>query len=338
MSQGTQLHWQRAMVRSHRPAADEIAEIVLAGERPLLAEPGTHIDVRIDAQTIRSYSVVEGARDGSWIKIGVRLSPTSRGGSVFMHALRPGDSLEVTSPLQNFPLRVGASRYVLVAGGVGITAISSMARVLKRLGADYQLIFVGRSRSKMAFLDELVGAHGSRCQLFVDDQGDVLDVAELLSHVDASTELYMCGPIRLMDAVRRAWIGTKLPVTNLRYETFGNSGWFDPEEFELRIRGSQRSTIVTSDESVLEALERVGVEAMYDCRKGECGLCVVKAEQLGGVIDHRDVFFDEEEKLSDTKLCVCVSRVASGTRSPAPSPGGGSEAEALRPTVTLDFP
>lgn len=327
MSQGTQLHWQRAVVQSHRPAADEIAEIVLAGERPLLAEPGEHIDVRIDPQTVRSYSVVEGAQDGSWVKIGVRLSPTSRGGSAFMHALQPGESLQVTSPLQNFPLRVGAPRYVLLAGGVGITAISSMARVLKRLGADYQLIFVGRSRSAMAFLDELEGEHGTRCEVLVDEEGDVLDVAQLLTRVDHSTELYMCGPIRLMDAVRRAWAASSLPATNLRYETFGNSGWFDPEEFELRIRGSQRSTVVSSDESILEALERVGVEAMYDCRKGECGLCVVKAEQLCGVIDHRDVFFSEEEKLGDTKLCVCVSRVASHP-----------EAEGVRPTLTLDVP
>lgn len=336
MSQGTQLHWQRAVVKSRRYAANEIAEIVLAGEKPLFTEPGAHIDVRIDADTVRSYSVVEGAPDGSWVKIGVRLSPTSRGGSRFMHALEPGQSLEVTAPLQNFPLRVGAPRYVLVAGGVGITAIHSMARVLKRLGADYQLVFVGRSRPAMAFLDELVTEHGSRCVVSVDDEGDVLDVKALLAQVDASTELYMCGPIRLMDAIRRAWIDRGLPMPNLRYETFGNSGWFDPEEFELRIRGSESRTVVSPDESILEALERVGVEAMYDCRKGECGLCVVKAEQLDGVIDHRDVFFSEAEKHSDTKLCVCVSRIASRPADAA-EPGDSYRASS-RPTLTLDFP
>ncbi|EXF24299.1 flavodoxin [Nesterenkonia sp. AN1] len=346
MSQGTQLHWQRAVVTSHRAAAAEIAEIVLAGERPLFTEPGAHIDVRTvpgrrDSESVRSYSVVEGAADGSWVKIGVRRSPTSRGGSRFMHALEVGDSLEVTSPVQNFPLRVGAPRYVLLAGGVGITAIHSMARVLKRLGADYQLIFVGRSRPAMAFLDELREEHGPRLRLSVDDEGDVLDVQKLLGPVDASTEFYMCGPIRLMDAVRRAWIERELPLPNLRYETFGNSGWFDPEEFELHIRGSERHTVVSPDESILEALERVGVEAMYDCRKGECGLCVVKAEQLNGVIDHRDVFFNEAEKSADTKLCVCVSRVAScGGSAPADraQAGAAPPPSHSRPSLTLDFP
>ncbi|TDS86386.1 PDR/VanB family oxidoreductase [Nesterenkonia aurantiaca] len=344
MSQGTQLHWQRAVVTSRRAAAAEIAEIILSGERPLFTEPGAHIDVRIAARAggpglVRSYSVVEGAADGSWVKVGVRRSPTSRGGSRFMHALEVGDSLEITSPVQNFPLRVGAPRYVLLAGGVGITAIHSMARVLKRLGADYQLVFVGRSRPAMAFLDELREEHGPRLRLSVDDEGDVLDVQELLGQVDGSTEFYMCGPIRLMDAVRRAWIERELPLPNLRYETFGNSGWFDPEEFELHIRGSERHTVVSPDESILEALERVGVEAMYDCRKGECGLCVVKAEQLNGVIDHRDVFFNEAEKSADTKLCVCVSRVASCGEADADLEAGATPPPThSRPSLTLDFP
>lgn len=338
MSQGTQVHWQRAVVQSRRAAADEIAEIVLSGERPLFSQPGAHIDVRINPDTVRSYSVVEAAPDGSWIKIGVRLSPTSRGGSRFMHSLEPGDELEVSSPLQNFPLRVGAPRYLLVAGGVGITAIHAMAKVLRRLGADYHLVFVGRSRSAMAFLDDLVAEHGPRCTVSVDDEGDVLNIDDLLSRVDGSTELYMCGPIRLMDAIRRGWIQRKLPLPNLRYETFGNSGWFDPEEFQLRVRGSSETAVVSPNESILEALERIGVEAMYDCRKGECGLCVVKAVEVQGQIDHRDVFFNEEEKCEDTKLCVCVSRVASGPESQDSTGAGRSESKKVRPVLTLDLP
>lgn len=256
-----------------------------------------------------------------------------------MHALNPGDSLEVTAPLQNFPLRVGASRYILVAGGVGITAIHSMARVHKRIGADYKVIYVGRSRPAMAFVDELLSEHKARCEVYVDDEGDLLNISHLLDEVDTSTELYMCGPIRLMDAIRRSWIEKSLPLPNLRYETFGNSGWFEPEEFELRIDGSASTTLVSPNESILEALERVGVEAMYDCRKGECGLCVVKADHLEGVIDHRDVFFTEEEKSRATNLCVCVSRVASSPRvDSGTSSGPCAPGVKGRPAIALDFP
>ena len=81
--------------------------------------------------------------------------PQSRGGSVFMHSLAPGDELQVTQPLQNFPLSVAAPRHVLLAGGIGITAVAAMARVLRGVGADYTLVYVGRSRERMAYVDEL---------------------------------------------------------------------------------------------------------------------------------------------------------------------------------------
>ena len=148
-----------------------------------------------------------------------------------MHGLRVGDTLLTTQPLQNFPLRVGAQRYVLLAGGIGITAIIGMARVLKALKADYTFVYAGRNRPSMAYLSELQRLHGDRLQVYVDDEGIPLDVSTMINEIAADphrehAELYMCGPIRLMDAVRRYWATCELPIYNLRYETFGNSGWF----------------------------------------------------------------------------------------------------------------
>jgi len=127
--------------------------------------------------------------------------------------------------------------------------------------------------------------------------------------VDESTELYMCGPIRLMDAVRRAWIERELPLPNLRFETFGNSGWFEAQEFVVRIPAQGIEVAVQADQTMLEALEAAGADMMFDCRKGECGLCEVRVIQLEGDIDHRDVFYSERQKDARSKLCCCVSRV-----------------------------
>ncbi|MDV3206318.1 MAG: ferredoxin reductase, partial [Rhodococcus ruber] len=180
MSAFNQPSWQRGRVVSTDPAADAIARIVLALDTPVRAEPGSHVDVRLDTGEVRSYSVVStgtagtvvstgtagtvvsAGADGRTVTLGVHLSPTSRGGSRFMHALRPGDELDVTAPLQNFPLRIGARRYVLLAGGIGITAISAMGTALKRVGADYRLVYVARTRSASAFLSELDALHGDR--------------------------------------------------------------------------------------------------------------------------------------------------------------------------------
>ena len=229
---------------------------------PKPAEPGSHIDVMVTIngeQEKRSYSVVESIDGGATLAISVFKAPVSRGGSVFMHTLEPGDALRITQPLQNFPLRIGAERYVLLAGGIGITAIMNMAGVLRNVKADYTLIYAGRTRPAMAYLNELQELHGDRLQVHVDDEGSTLDVNSLVDCVDLEAELYMCGPIRLMDAVRRTWAERELAQPNLRYETFGNSGWYDPEEFVVRIPRLGVEAKVGQGRSMLEALEDAGV-------------------------------------------------------------------------------
>ena len=327
MSTSGQPTWASGRVSESRLVATGVRRITV--ERPASgrAAPGTHLDVVVPLDhgtATRSYSVVESDADGSRLTISVQLAAASRGGSAYMHTLGVGDELTTTQPLQNFPLRIGAPRYVLLAGGIGITAIIEMARVLASLGADYELVYVGRSREVMAYADDVVALHGERLSLHVDDEGTPLDVRALVGSVAsgssaASTELYMCGPIRLMDAVRRAWLAAALPPTNLRYETFGNSGWFDPEPFLVRLPQLGIETTVGTGTTMLDALTAAGADLMYDCRKGECGLCVVDVAAVDGRIDHRDVFLSNAQQEKGTRLCMCVSRVAA-------APGAGQPA------------
>ncbi|MFM9273568.1 PDR/VanB family oxidoreductase [Pseudarthrobacter sp. NKDBFgelt] len=327
--------WQTGTVVEAQFVTAETRRLVLSQPLPKKAEPGSHIDVMVTIngeRHKRSYSVVDSSEDGQRLAISVFRAPQSRGGSVFMQGLEVGDQLEITQPLQNFPLRVGAPRYVLLAGGIGITAMVNMARVLRNINADYTLVYVGRSRAAMAYLPQLEELHGNALQVHVDDKGTALKVDELLAGMDPDTELYMCGPIRLMDAVKRSWDARGLSVPNLRYETFGNSGWFDPEEFVVRVPRLGVETTVPAGKSMLEALEDAGVDMMFDCRKGECGLCEVRLLSLQGAIDHRDVFYSERQQNAAAKMCCCVSRVvSSGT-------GTGARAHSAAPSavITID--
>ena len=314
--------WQLGTVVETRAVATDICRIVVEVSNPAPAQPGSHIDVvvRVDGRRdTRSYSVVESPDGGRRLVISVLRAPNSRGGSVFMHSLTVGESIELTQPLQNFPLRVGAPGYLLLAGGIGITAVAEMARVLHHLGAHYTFVYVGRSRAAMAYLAELQEVHGDRMVVHVDDEGTSLDAAKLVETVDHDTELYVCGPIRLMDAVRRCWAAADLPTSHLRYETFGNSGWFEAAEFIVRIPRLQVETRVGTHQSMLQALEGAGVDMMSDCRKGECGLCEVKLLGVDGVVDHRDVFYSARQRAANRRMCCCVSRV---TRAPATESGG----------------
>ena len=312
--------WQIGTVVEAEDITAKTRRLVLEQSRPMKAEPGSHIDVMVSIngeQHRRSYSIVDSSGDGRRVAISVFRAPQSRGGSHFMQALEQGDRVEITQPLQNFPLRIGAPRYVLLAGGIGITAMINMARVLRNIKADYTFVYAGRSRPAMAYLAQLEQLHGDALRVHVDDEGTALNVDELLATIEPDTELYMCGPIRLMDAVKRGWDARALNVTNLRYETFGNSGWFDPEEFVVRVPRLGVEATVPAGKSMLEALEDAGVDMMFDCRKGECGLCEVRLLGLRGSIDHRDVFYSERQQHSAAKMCCCVSRAVSlesGTR------------------------
>lgn len=309
--------WQDAEIVSTQYVADGIRRITLRPAKPKTVKPGEHVKVRVwidGKEHTRSYSIVDATDDGSEISLTIFRVPNSRGGSVYMHGLSEGDVLRTTEPQQNFPLRIGAKRYVLMAGGIGITAVMNMARVLARVKADYQVIYVGRSHEAMAYADQLVAEHGDKVHVHTDDVDGIFDVQRFVEGIDEGTELYMCGPIRLMDAVRRTWLATELEPTNLRFETFGNSGWFEPEPFTVDVPRLGVKTSVGPDESLLDALERAGLETMFSCKKGECGICQIKVLHLEGQIDHRDVFHSEEEKAANTRLCGCVSRVVTGKK------------------------
>ena len=307
--------WQEGVVVATRPVAQDIVRIEIEVSRPAQVDPGAHVDVRIPVGGVpvrRSYSIVDASPDGARLSLSVFRAETSRGGAAAMHALRPGDRIELTQPRNDFPLRWGAARYVLVAGGVGVTAMLGMAERLRRAGADYRLVYAGRTRERMAYLDELVATHGDRIDVRVSTEGAPLDVDALLDGIRPGDELYVCGPIRLMDAVRRGWTARDYPPTDVRMETFGNSGWFAPQPFTVRVPAVGAEVRVGPEQSMLEALEEAGVDMMYDCRKGECGLCEVRVLSLSGDIDHRDVFYSERQKDARSKMCCCVSRVVGG--------------------------
>ncbi|MEO8093619.1 MAG: oxidoreductase, partial [Pseudolysinimonas sp.] len=162
--------WQAARVTENTELTPAIRRIVLEVDAPVTVAAGAHLDVRVPLASgidKRSYSIVDASPDGSRVALSVYDSPLSRGGAAAMHALEVGDALEVTQPLLDFPLRLGAGRYVLLAGGIGITAIVGMATALRGIGADYRLIYAGRSRGLMAYLDALEREHGDRLEVHV---------------------------------------------------------------------------------------------------------------------------------------------------------------------------
>jgi ferredoxin-NADP reductase len=261
---------------------------------------------------VRCYSAVGPCGDGVY-RIAVKLLSDTRGGSKYMWSLIPGAQLTVSTPGNHFELSRGRPEYLLLAGGIGITPIFTMSLALADEHANFRLLYACRRRQDLAFADELKDRIDDRLQTFVDEEGARINLDAEIARLAPGGEFYVCGPIGLLEAAKRHWGQSGRRIDQLRFETFGNSGRFASEPFKVKIPRLGRELDVPVGQTMLEALEAAGIDMIFDCRRGECGLCALPILETEGVVDHRDVFFSEEEKAANTKLCTCVSRVVGGS-------------------------
>ena len=270
--------------------------------------PGSHFQVLLPIG-VRSYSTIGGAADGL-CRIAVKRLPESRGGSAYMWQLKPGARLTVSQPRNLFALSRGRPDHLLVAGGIGITPLYGMALALAEAGARFHLVYGVRTAADAAFAAELRERIGARLEVVA---GEPVDLAARIAGLLPGGEMYVCGPIGMLEAAKREWRASGRPIEDLRFETFGNSGRFAAEAFTVRIPRRGVEVEVPANVTLLDALERAGIPMVSGCRKGECGICILPVLGLDGVLDHRDVFFSDEEHAAGDKLCACVSRVVGGS-------------------------
>ena len=313
------LQWHPATVRQHRDLSATVREFELRPEGGVLPwTVGSHLNVQVlvdgRAET-RSYSLIglPHAPDAAEAyRIAVKRAEPGRGGSRHMWSLETGAELSIGEPNNHFELPLAAPQYLLVAGGIGITPIVGMALMLAARGADVRMAYAARSAAELVFADTLRAALGDRLQTFTDDSGARMDIAAQIAALQPQALLLMCGPLPLLDAVRAAWAATPRPAANLRFETFGNSGAVANEAFWVKLPRHGVELQVPADRTLLDVLNDAGIETLFDCKRGECGLCVMDIVSAHGTIDHRDVFFSAHEKRASQRMCACVSRVSGG--------------------------
>jgi len=277
---------------------------------------GAHIDVHLPNGLVRQYSISSDPDDRRRYVIAVQREPDSRGGSAYMHEeVEPGDTLAITSPMNNFPIREGARRVILIAGGIGITPVLAMVRQLQKAGADWHLHYCARGPERTAFRALLSASpYGDRTTFHYDggDPAKGLDVKALLATPRPGDHVYCCGPTGLMAAVRAA--SAHWPLGTVHFEYFSvDESVIPPHEpdaaFEVEIASSGEVFEVPADKSILDVLEENGIEVDSACKDGLCGTCITGV--LEGAPDHRDMVLDDEEHAANTLITVCCSRARS---------------------------
>lgn len=296
------------VVSARSEVADGVVTLTLThpdGHRLPDWAPGAHIDVVLPNGLTRQYSLCGDRWDTSRYRIGVLREPEGRGGSAYIHQhLRAGDRVAIGGPRNNFRL-VPSEDYLFIAGGIGITPLLPMVHQAELIGARWRLLYGGRSRATMAFLDELAG-YGDKVTVVPQDKQGLLDLPAWLPTGGFGTKIYCCGPEGLLATIERHC--SEYPPGQLRTERFVPKENHSPartEPFQLELERSGRTVEVPPGQSVLDAITGAGVNVLSSCRKGVCGTC--ETTVLAGEPDHRDSLLDDDERAAGDCMFVCVS-------------------------------
>lgn len=270
--------------------------------------PGAHLALHLPNGLVREYSLCSDPLDPTQWTVAVLRVGDSRGGSSYVHDTLPvGALIEVEGPRDNFHLD-RAPKHFLMAGGIGITPIIAMARELERRGEEWSLLYTGRSRQRMAFVDEIEHMPSGRVHVHIDDEnGTYPDLVTALGSLDPEAVVYVCGPAPFMDAVKAAMPDT----SRLRQELFQAPERVVPEgevdgAFDVLVASTGERVAVSDDQSIVDALTDAGYDVESSCMEGICGTCETRV--LAGEVDHRDFLLTPEEHDSAGTMMICVSR------------------------------
>ncbi|MFM9378644.1 PDR/VanB family oxidoreductase [Gordonia sp. VNK21] len=267
--------------------------------------PGSHLTVQAGA-VANAYSLTgDGIRPTEYTISVLRL-PDGSGGSRYLHdEVRVGDELSAELPRSAFAPVGVATKYLLVAGGIGVTPILSHLRSARRWGRAVQVLYTFRA-GQAAHIDDVVELSGPAAELFDEQQAFTERLAQALHEQPIGTHLYVCGPGPMMDHVVGAAEQAGWPPSRIHLERFGAGHLDDGEPFTVSLSESGGTVQVPAGTSMLEALEEHGVSVPSLCRKGVCGRC--RTPLLGGAAVHRDLYLTDAEKAAGEAIMPCVSR------------------------------
>lgn len=272
---------------------------------------GSHIITYIEVENdfiIRPYSLTSHPFQSASYQIAIRLSDTSKGGSLFWHQqLKIGDKLRISYPKNYFPLSHRAKHHVFYAAGIGITPFLTMMAELRVNGISFELHYAAKSEELCAFYSYIQENYKDQSHLYFSTQQSRLSTESLQHHL-IGTHVYFCGPESFISTFTDTAQQLGYPSSSIHIERFAPVQPKHLTSFEVKIKNGT-SIHVLKEKSLLDALLEKGIKASYSCKVGRCGTCELKVAE--GKIDHYDSFLTEEQRNTHKIILPCVSRAKS---------------------------
>lgn len=284
----------------------------LPGQTLPAFEAGAHIDVFLPNGLIRQYSIASAPFMRDHYELCIKREAASRGGSLFMYEhLAEGDELEISQPRNLFALKP-AEHYVLIAAGIGITPLLSMAAELFSKQQSFSLHYYTRTVADVAFRERLETRFGkNHIHLHHSDAGRSPRqyLPQELSHPGLEQRIYMCGPAEFMNHVEVRLKQLGWPSDCVHKEAFSAAPLIvqeNPGTFEIELRSTGLVYRVPAGQSIAHVLLGAGVDIPLSCEQGMCGACITGV--ISGQPEHLDMVLTDAERASNTQMMLCCSR------------------------------
>lgn len=273
---------------------------------------GAHIDFDLPQIGLRSYSLIDwephSERPNTY-RIAVQREADGDGGSKAMHALSIGDSLFATPPKNSFEVVENDNPVLLIGGGIGITPLISMATELSAARRPYSFHYAARSRARGGFITQLTDHFKDDMSFHFDDDTPI-NLKQILEAQDPSSQIYVCGPKGMIEAVQKIAQDHGFQLGSVHVELFTSpEAQAGDSAFEVEIKNTGEVYEIPPEKSIIDVLEAAGKDLMYDCQRGDCGIC--QTDVISGTPDHRDVVLSEADKAAGEVMQICVSRAKS---------------------------
>ncbi len=300
----SQIKQKSETIKSYRLVAAD-------GEILPVFEAGAHLPIIITLENgekvERHYSLLSSHHDHRYYDIAVQREEKGRGGSKYIHQQWIENSLiTAKSPRNAFPLSPIGKHTILIAGGIGMTPILSMLRFLVEKQASFAIHYTAKTEADLAFKNEVFNLAGEKTHLYFSQGENVnrLDLKSLMSQSQRDSHIFLCGPVRMIEAVRDLGNEFNWQAEHIHFENFGSFQETNHLVFEVELKKSAKTLQIQPTQTILDALLDINMTVPFDCKHGECGLCATTV--IEGEVDHRDVYLNQAERKQ--QMCICVSR------------------------------
>ncbi|MGJ4942240.1 PDR/VanB family oxidoreductase [Bradyrhizobium sp. HKCCYLS1011] len=292
-------------------------ELVPADDQPLPGfTPGSHIDLTLPNGLVRQYSLLNSASERNRYCIGVWKDANSRGGSKALHIdINEGDRLQVSRPRNRFKIPKTTTRALLLARGIGVTPMLSIADTLKAKNIPFELHYVFALMSPDSFRATIEASAFAENTIFYKESSEdnqLLKPATVLADRPEDTQLFICGVDWWQDPIialakQKGFAEERIHVE--RFTAKAAAALLD-KVFEVKIASTGATFKIPGDKSVTAHLEENGVKIPTSCEQGMCGTC--KTRVVEGEVEHRDKRLSPDQRAQGYFL-PCVSRAKGDT-------------------------